>query len=179
MIAEDPSVQAEVDTILSELSVAPSEEDAAAIAESRRQQFPVELSHLPEPPAHLRAYRTNRITPTAYPKALIEQSLMLAEAREEQALADSYIVTFHDEAFPYALQKTDSTAAQRVHSSGATLSQRAAQLVTTLGGDLYYTWDVALPGFAARLSESQVKELLANPEVKSVERDAVITLAYD
>lgn len=164
---------------LTDVSFEPSEADLSAIAETRAKLFPLELSHLPEPPSHLRSKRTGRVTPSPLQRATTKQLMEVAISENLKAVSDSYIVTFTEEAFPYAFQKTDTTPAQRVHSSGATLTEHAKQVVSSVGGELYYTWDVAISGFAARLTVEQVEKLLESPEIKAVERDAVLTLSYN
>src|SRR5690606_14947455 len=56
---------------------------------------------------------------------------------------------------------------------------RALQIVDTVGGEIYYTWNLALPGFAARLTKEQLVQIEKHPEIASIERDAIIQSTYD
>ncbi|MFE8936160.1 S8 family peptidase [Streptomyces sp. NPDC007872] len=71
------------------------------------------------------------------------------------AVEGSYIVTFKD-----------SVARADVPASAKALTKRHA-------GSLRYTYTAALRGFAAKLTESEAKELAADPSVARVEADAV------
>lgn len=51
----------------------------------------------------------------------------------------------------------------------------AAQVVNAFGGEVLYTYDSALSGFAAVLPEEAVAELEQNPDVEYVEPDTVVT----
>ncbi len=51
----------------------------------------------------------------------------------------------------------------------------AAQVVDAFGGEVLYTYDSALSGFAAVLPEEAVIELEQNPDVEYVEPDTVVT----
>lgn len=52
----------------------------------------------------------------------------------------------------------------------------AAQRVRGLGGEIYYTYDAALVGFAASLPEPALKGLVHNPNVEYIEADQVVSL---
>ncbi|MFF5788006.1 S8 family peptidase [Streptomyces sp. NPDC012693] len=71
------------------------------------------------------------------------------------AVAGSYIVTFKD-----------SVARADVPASARSLTKRHA-------GSLRYTYTAALRGFAVRMTESEARELAADPSVARVEADAV------
>ncbi|MET9540564.1 S8 family peptidase [Streptomyces sp. NPDC006553] len=71
------------------------------------------------------------------------------------AVQGSYIVTFKD-----------SVASADVPESASTLAKRHA-------GDLRHTYTAALRGFAVRMTESEARELAAEPTVARVEADAV------
>ncbi len=52
----------------------------------------------------------------------------------------------------------------------------AAQVVNAFGGEVLYTYDSALSGFAAELPEEAVTELAQNPDVDYIEPDTVVTI---
>ncbi len=52
----------------------------------------------------------------------------------------------------------------------------AAQQARGLGGEVLYTYEAALVGFAARLPEQALRGLVHNPNVEYIEADQVITL---
>lgn len=82
-----------------------------------------------------------------------------------QPLADRYIVVFNDAAL----------AAPSAQAEGVTVSTLSQQMVTEAGGELYYIYEQALHGFAARLSPEAAAQIAANPYVAYVEPDAVMT----
>ena len=53
---------------------------------------------------------------------------------------------------------------------------KAAQRARGLGGEIYYTYDAALVGFAASLPEPALKGLVHNPNVEYIEADQVVSL---
>ena len=53
---------------------------------------------------------------------------------------------------------------------------KAAQRTRGLGGEIYYTYDAALVGFAASLPEPALKGLVHNPNVEYIEADQVVSL---
>jgi subtilisin family serine protease len=53
---------------------------------------------------------------------------------------------------------------------------KAAQRAHGLGGEIYYTYDAALVGFAASLPEPALKGLVHNPNVEYIEADQVVSL---
>ncbi|MDW8270629.1 MAG: S8 family serine peptidase, partial [Anaerolineae bacterium] len=75
-------------------------------------------------------------------------------------LPDRYIVVFR----PEALQNADRMGITRL----------AETLVAAWDGDLLYTYDVALQGFAAVLSAEAAQALAAHPAVAYVEPDQVV-----
>jgi aqualysin 1 len=60
-------------------------------------------------------------------------------------------------------------------SAGSDVNQ-AAQRARGLGGEIYYTYDAALVGFAASLPEPALKGLVHNPNVDYIEADQVVSL---
>lgn len=52
----------------------------------------------------------------------------------------------------------------------------AADRARGLGGEIYYTYDAALIGFAASLPEQALKGLVHNPNVEYIEADQVVSL---
>ena len=52
----------------------------------------------------------------------------------------------------------------------------AAQVVNAFGGEVLYTYDSALSGFAAELPDEAVAELEQNPDVAYVEPDTIVTI---
>ncbi|MCS7039690.1 MAG: S8 family serine peptidase, partial [Caldilineales bacterium] len=75
-------------------------------------------------------------------------------------MPDRYIVVFR----PEALQNADRMGITRL----------AETLVAAWDGDLLYTYDVALQGFAAVLSAEAAQALAAHPAVAYVEPDQVV-----
>jgi subtilisin family serine protease len=71
-------------------------------------------------------------------------------------IADRYIVVFHDGV-----------------ARGPAL---AARLVAAVGGELHYTYEHALNGFAATLPPAAVEGIRRNPNVAYVEQDSVVTV---
>jgi subtilisin family serine protease len=74
------------------------------------------------------------------------------------AIANSFIVSFHD----------GSSSAGRVAATSAALAKR-------YGGRVEGTYTSAVRGFHATMTRTQARRLAANPAVRSVEQDAVVS----
>jgi subtilisin family serine protease len=74
-----------------------------------------------------------------------------------------YIVVFKEDAF-----------ANGVTATGMTASQLTEQIVTAANGDLHFTYQHALKGFAATLSLEAVQALTTNSAVAAVEPDQLV-----
>ena len=75
----------------------------------------------------------------------------------ETAIQGQYIVVFK----PGTPGSDVNNAAERAHG---------------LGGEIHYTYDAALVGFAASLPEQALKGLVHNPNVEYIEADQVVAL---
>jgi subtilisin family serine protease len=78
------------------------------------------------------------------------------QARAGDRIPDRYIVTFRP-------------------GQVADLKREASQLVRTAGGTLHFTYERVMEGFTATIPASAVQGLLRNPNVLSIEPDAVVT----
>jgi len=83
----------------------------------------------------------------------------------DQIIPDRYIVTFKQEAF-----------ANGVTASGMTSVQLAEQMVSAVDGELHFSYEHSLEGFAATLSPEAKAKLAANPEIAFIEPDQVVEL---
>jgi subtilisin family serine protease len=81
-------------------------------------------------------------------------------ADQPNAIADSYIVVFKDEAV-----------------SPGSVGTRATSLAGQHGGTVAATYTSALRGFSARMSEQAARRLAANPAVAYVEQDQMLSIA--
>ncbi|SET63932.1 S8 family serine peptidase [Stigmatella erecta] len=79
--------------------------------------------------------------------------------RSSRAVPNRYIVVLKKDL------KTVSLAAE---------GEIAQQMVQKTGGEVLHTYKSAINGFAARMSEAQVRELLADPRVAYIEEDSFV-----
>jgi len=83
----------------------------------------------------------------------------------DQIIPDRYIVVFKETAFTNG-----------VTASGETTTQLAERMVSAASGQLHFTYEQALKGFAATLSPEAVRTLGANPIVDYIEPDRIVEL---
>ncbi|WP_375772088.1 S8 family serine peptidase [Archangium gephyra] len=79
--------------------------------------------------------------------------------RKPKSIPDEYIVVLHEDAKDVALRGP---------------SDVARELVAARGGQVLHTYERALKGFWVKMSEAQVRELLADPRVAYIEENGVV-----
>lgn len=89
-----------------------------------------------------------------------EPAVSVLNENSADAIPGNYIVVYKD----------DVIAAQSV-------AVTAVQTVDAYGGELHYTYNAALKGFAATLSETAVSDLLEDPNIAYVEADQIVSIA--
>lgn len=103
----------------------------------------------------------------------IEESKLITYS--ENAIDGQYIIVFNDDALPL-----DFRAAMPYEQSQSLIGQEAKKVMdkhSIADRKLAYTYSYAVQGFTlADLTEAEVQKLLADPAVKYVEQDQVITL---
>ena len=154
-----------------------SEEGRALVRSIRRDKFPPALSKLPSPPFHLNPVRSPRSEPTHDQLRRLERRVEEAKEQGGSLVAGHYLISWKKEAFPYSLKREGEAWAERVHSSGKTLNQLSRELVSSVGGELTYTYNIAAVGFAAFLTPDQVETLRHHPDVATVEPDLIFEIA--
>lgn len=74
------------------------------------------------------------------------------------------------------LQPAELRAANDPNGQAVSAADFAAATVAAYGGEILFTYEVALSGFAAQLPDAAVAELQANPNVAYLEPNRVVTL---
>jgi subtilisin family serine protease len=80
--------------------------------------------------------------------------------RKPKAIPDEYIVVLHEDVKGVALRGS---------------AEVARELVEARGGQVLHTYERALKGFWVKMSEAQVRELLADPQVAYIEENGVVS----
>ncbi len=91
----------------------------------------------------------------------------IQHAGSANAVAGSYIVVLKDTAV--GAKAGSARAASAVPG-------KAAELASRYGGSVARTYDAALNGFEAKMSETQAKRLAANPDVAYVEQNQTVSI---
>jgi subtilisin family serine protease len=154
-----------------------SEEGRALVRSIRRDKFPPALSKFPSPPSHMNPVRSPRSEPTYDQQRRLERQVEEAKEQGRSLVAGHYLISWKKEAFPYSLKREGEAWAERVHSSGKTLNQLSRELVSSVGGELTYTYNIAAAGFAAFLTADQVEILRHHPDIATVEPDLIFEIA--
>jgi subtilisin family serine protease len=121
--------------------------------------------------------RSPRSEPTYDQQRRLERQVEEAKEQGRSLVAGHYLISWKKEAFPYSLKREGEAWAERVHSSGKTLNQLSRELVSSVGGELTYTYNIATAGFAAFLTVDQVEILRHHPDIATVEPDLISEIA--
>ena len=121
--------------------------------------------------------RSPRSEPTHDQLRRLERRVEEAKEQGGSLVAGHYLISWKKEAFPYSLKREGEAWAERVHSSGKTLNQLSRELVSSVGGELTYTYNIAAVGFAAFLTPDQVETLRHHPDIATVEPDLIFEIA--
>lgn len=140
----------------------------------RREKFPEALSKLPSPPSHMGVVRSAEVSASQAQMDRIEQLADQTRNSGEAVIPDHYIVRWKESVFPFSLKRDGESLQERVDTHGRTLNQKSKDLVSSLGGEIYYTYNVPIAGFAAALTPAQVNELRRNPDIEAVEPDVAL-----
>jgi subtilisin family serine protease len=174
-------IDAKVGAALKEAKGAPRFTDAqkARIDAFRKEHFKGPMGDLKECPRGMKVTRSERVHPTDAQRDEMRKDMKTASANKSDTIEGRYIVMFKEDTFPYALPKDGNKPTERVRSNGRTLNDEARAIVKDAGGEIYRTWNEAIPGFAAKLTDDQVETLKANPDIESVEPDGVMSIETD